>query len=421
MRTLNPPRVVTGGVAFGGLLVFLFLVYSNPGNWFDGLEDIGFAKIAAGFALAALGCSWLLYGRRLTVGGLPGVALCSLFVLVGFSALWSYWPRFTADTFVDGLKYLAIFLLVVNLVDSRRRLHLLVSAFAIASLIPTFGGLSSWARGEHLVDGDRVGWIGVFANPNDLAYYLVIGIAMSLTARDADARRWVRASYLLMTVPMGVVLLLTQSRGGMLAAGAVLFLWVLRSARRAPAIFGVALALTCVLMLGPADVFSRRMQSSQSHGEDISARGRLDAWRTGMNIAAERPMTGVGAGAFMIAWPDFAPGDAGPARTGHNTFIQLVSELGFPGLLLFCFGLFTGILGVQRATRVPELSPYARGIQCGLAGFALCSLTIGIAFSWPVYLLLGAAYAIMRLERSQRIEVSNPALSRLQLAHAGAA
>ncbi|HEX9103231.1 MAG TPA: hypothetical protein VF997_13560, partial [Polyangia bacterium] len=97
-------------VAFWGLLVFLVIVYANPGNWLDALEDIGFAKIAAGFSLAALAGSWLLYNRRLTIGGVQGWALVALFALVGFSATWSYWPKFSFDTFTDGLKYLAIFL-----------------------------------------------------------------------------------------------------------------------------------------------------------------------------------------------------------------------------------------------------------------------------------------------------------------------
>src|SRR5439155_268495 len=98
--------------------------------------------------------------------------------------------------------------------------------------------------------------------------------------------------------------------GGMLAAGAVLALWTLRSVKRAPALIGVAVALGCVLYLGPSHPFTHRMESSLTHGTDLSAQGRVDAWRTGLNIAAQRPWTGVGAGAFMIAWPDFAPGDA---------------------------------------------------------------------------------------------------------------
>src|SRR5260370_13999275 len=99
------------------------------------------------------------------------------------------------------------------------------------------------------------------------------------------------------------------------------------------------------------------MESSTAYGEGVSARGRLDAWRTGWAIAADRPLTGVGAGAFMVAWPDYAPGDAGPARTEHNTFIQLVGELGFPGLLLFLISFGAGVVAAGRAAREARLRP----------------------------------------------------------------
>jgi O-antigen ligase len=408
----------TGRFAYGALIAFLFVLYANPGNWFNGLQDVGFAKVAAALALVALGGSWLLYNRRLTVGGWPGLSLLALFALVGFSALWSYWPRATLETFTDGLKYLAIFLVVTNVIDSPRRLRGVVAAIAIATVVPAFGAIFSYLHGEHLVEGNRAGWIGVFGNPNDLAYFLVIGGAMALTARDGSRRRATRLFYLALLLPIGVAILLTQSRGGMIASGVVLLLWALRSVRRAPAIVGVALAVGCVLCLGPSDVFEHRMETSVAFGEDLSARGRIDAWRTGLEMARERPLTGVGAGAFMIAWPDFAPGDVGPVRTEHNTFIQLIGELGFPGLLLFLVALSAGILGVSRAARTQEYGCYARGLQCGLAGFAVCSLSGGLAFTWPVYLLLGASFATARLSRAaETVPIARP---RLALVAAGA-
>lgn len=416
MRRLTPR---TGGLACAGLVIFLFVLYANPGNWVAGLEDAGFAKVAAAFALTALGGSWLLYNRRLTVGGWPGVSLLALFALVGFSALWSYWPHATMETFVDGLKYLAIFLVVTNVIDSPRRLHLVVCAIALATLFPAIGAIVSYLHGEHLVEGDRAAWIGAFGNPNDLAYFLVIGGAMALTARDASRRRRWRWLFLSLLIPIGVALLLTQSRGGLIAAGVVLLLWALRSVHRAPAIFGVVLTVACVFCLGPSDVFEHRMESSIAFGEDLSAQGRIDAWRTGLRMAEARPLTGVGAGAFMIAWPDFAPGDVGPVRTEHNTFIQLIGELGLPGLALFLIALSTGILGISRAARQPELGSYARGLQCGLAGFAVCSLSGGLAFTWPVYLLLGSSYATARLARSEPIPI--PGRVPLRLVARGAA
>jgi O-antigen ligase len=400
LRTESLARSRTGsaGVAFFGLLLFIAIVYANPGNWFDSLEEIGFAKIAAGLSLTALGASWLLYDRRLRLGGTQGWALLGLFALVGMSAAWSFWPKFSWDTFTDGLKYLAIFLLVVNTVDSPERLITTVRVIALASCIPAFGAIWSHAHGEHLVEGDRAGWIGIFGNPNDLAYHLVVGIAMLLAASAAATTRRRRWAWRVLIVPVAWAILLTQSRAGMLAALVVALFWSLRSVRRAPLLLGAVITVGALVFVSPSNPWHARTQSATAYGEDMSARGRYDAWRTGINMVKDRPFTGVGAGAFMIAWPEYAPGDAGDVRSEHNTFIQLVSELGLPALLLFLVAIGASALGLSSAARSRgPLMALARGVQCGLGGFALCSIYGGIAWTWPIYLLLGLAFALRQI------------------------
>jgi len=400
LRTETLPNRATAPatVAFWGLVAFLFIVYANPGNWVDGLEDIGFAKIAAGFSLAALGGSWLLYNRRLTIGGIQGWMLLLLFALVGFSSAWSFWPKYTFDTFTDGLKYLAVFFIIANVVDTESRLATLIRVLALASCIPAVGAIWSHAHGEHLVEGDRAGWIGIFGNPNDLAYHLVVGVAMILAAANAAHTRGRKLAWWSLLAPVFYAILLTQSRGGMFAACVVGLFWGLRSVKRAPLILGAAAIAAAVVFISPNNPWSRRTQEATAYGEDVSARGRIDAWRTGLNIARERPLTGVGAGAFMIAWPEFAPGDAGEVRTKHNTFIQLLSELGIPALLIFIAAIGGAAFGMRRASKLrSSLQPYARGIQCGLVGFVICSIWGGIAFTWPIYLLLGMAFAARRI------------------------
>jgi O-antigen ligase len=388
-------RTGAAGTAFVCLLGFIGIVYANPGNWFDVWADIPFAKIAAGLSLAALGGSWLLWDRRLALGGLVGAALMLLFILVGLSASWSYWPKFTFETFTDGLKYLAIFLLVVNTVDSPARLTTTVRVLALASCIPAFGAIWSHAHGEHIVEGDRAGWIGIFGNPNDLAYHLVIGLGMLLAAGSAATTRRRRWAWWALLAPVGYGILLTESRGGMSAAVVVALLWALRSAKRAPLLVGATVAVAALVLMSPNNPWSRRTAAATSYGEDVSARGRLDAWRTGIAIAKARPFTGVGAGAFMIAWPEFAPGDAGEARSQHNTFIELLSEVGVPALVLFLAAVGGAAVGMRRAASAAgTLLPFVRGVQCGLCGFAVCSLWGGIAWTWPIYLLLGLAVAV---------------------------
>ena len=415
MRTesLTRSRNAGAGVAFFGLLAFILIVYANPGNWFDGLEDFAFAKIAAGLSLAALAGSWLLYNRRLSVGGTQGKALLALFAIVGASAAWSFWPKFSFDTFTDGLKYLAIFLLVVNTVDSESRLETAVRVLAIASVIPAVGAAWSHAHGEHLVEGDRAGWIGIFANPNDLAYHLVIGVAMILAASSLATTRLHKFAWLGLLAPIGYGVLLTQSRTGMFAALVVVLFYVLRSVKRAPLVLGIAAVLTALVMMSPTNPWRTRTDAATAYGEDASARGRYDAWRTGVNMVKDRPLYGVGAGAFMIAWPEYAPGDAGEARSEHNTYIQLVSELGLPALFLFLTVIGAAAFGTMHAAKVKgPLQPIARGVQAGLIGFVICSVWGGIAWTWPVYLLASFAFAVRRLDANtavvaNQIEVVN--------------
>jgi O-antigen ligase len=263
-------------------------------------------------------------------------------------------------------------------------------------VVPAVGAISSWARGEHLVEGDRAAWVGQFGNPNDLAHHLVVGVALALGAREAARSRWLRLAYLPSLATMAVALLLTQSRGGILSAGAVVALWTLRGARvwrgRGSLAVGVAAALGLAVELAPETTW-RRAETTLDYQEDASAQGRIDAWRTGLNVLAERPLSGVGAGAFALAWPEFAPGDAGPPRSAHNTFVQIVGELGLPALVLFAGALVAAAAGLGGAGD----DPICASVRVALVGFASCSLTGGYAFSWPLYLLLGLAAALARI------------------------
>jgi probable O-glycosylation ligase (exosortase A-associated) len=394
----------TARLAFAGLVLFVVLVYSNPGNLFFPDEgDLGIAKAAAGMALLALGGSWLLADRPLLLGGAVGALLLCFYAWIALSATWSLWPSMTIDTLLDGLKYLAIYYLVANAVDSRRRALGLMHCLAWASLIPAVGAIWSWLHGEHLVEGDRAAWIGLFANPNDLAYHLVVGVAVALGARSLTRSTWVRVGYLGALATMGTAIALTQSRGGLMGSAVVLGLWALRGLKRGRTMIAVAVMAVLAVYFAPSETW-HRAGTIQNYEDDASARGRIDAWRTGVNVFYARPMTGVGAGAFTLAWGEYAPGDAGPPRTAHNTFVQLLAETGLPSLLLFVGALGGAVFGLSRAARPGgdgQLDGMARTVQVGLGGFTVCSLTGGLAYSWPLYLLLGMATALAAVERRE--------------------
>jgi O-antigen ligase len=383
----------SAGAAYTCLLAFIVVVYSAPAHLFGGLGEVGYAKLAAALSLTALAGTVLLYDRPLRLGGAIGALSALLIGWVGLSTLWSVAPDRSRALFSEGLKYLAIFFVVVNVVDTSARLQRLCAFLATVTAVPALGCVVSYLRGEHLVDGTRAAWVGIFANPNDLAYHLVVGAALALATLKTTTSRRARGFFLALLGLFAVTIVLTGSRGGMLAMAAVLVLSLLSTRRRARTAASVALALGCLFMMRPGGVLRARNRGAVAFGEDVSARGRVDAWRTGMRMAAARPLTGVGGGAFLEAWPRYAPGDAVEPLTEHNTFVQLLAELGAPALLLF--GAALALALTRRSPGAPEAQ--VSGVRVGLAGFSVCSLTGGLAFSWPLYLLFGLAAAAARL------------------------
>ena len=68
--------------------------------------------------------------------------------------------------------------------------------------------------------------------------------------------------------------------------------------------------------------------------EEVSNRSRLQIWKAALGTIAERPVFGVGPGNFSVALGE----DIGASRKGasaHNLYLDIASEMGVPGLLLF--------------------------------------------------------------------------------------
>jgi len=65
---------------------------------------------------------------------------------------------------------------------------------------------------------------------------------------------------------------------------------------------------------------------------------------------------------------------------------------------VFCAALVFAMLSLGRVARrsPPRQAAIARGLQCALFGFVVCSLTGGYAYTWPLYFVLGIAAALER-------------------------
>lgn len=324
-----------------------------------------------------------VYGPALQAAGgtLPAALPLSLNPQATWAALWSGVPL--AAAFVAPL-WLARGqldrLLTVLLLAGALQVVLAVAQFASGAHSPLYFGL----LGQ--------GFVGSFANRNHLADFLAMLVPLwfyawlRLQRRGAGAGRGAARGPMLLLLGFGflVVILSTQSRGGILASGAVLLLSALlyvrslgqRLTRWQRALLVALLLLFVLLALGSIDV--RGLLTRIEHGRlqsDAELRHTL-ALATWEAARSFWPW-GSGLGTFESVFPRFQPVLApNYVNQAHNDYAQLLMELGAPALLLAGAVLLLAgrqLWTLRRAWRASRRLDAELGLRCfaGLGALAL--------------------------------------------------
>jgi hypothetical protein len=138
----------------------------------------------------------------------------------------------------------------------------------------------------------------------------------------------------------------------------------------------VAMAIVGLLALGVGGGFKGNAVGAISHARlTVASPGRAGLAQAALNLAAERPLTGVGPGEVALTWRS----DQGPVTVpyAHNEYLQTLLQLGAVGLVLLLALLTAAARAVWRArTAAPSPELWA-GAAAGLA-----ALTVHSAFDF---------------------------------------
>jgi O-antigen ligase len=143
--------------------------------------------------------------------------------------------------------------------------------------------------------------------------------------------------------------------------------------------------------------------------------GRLDLWGIALDMSADHPALGVGAGNFQIEEPAYATRSTTLLRpdlvvdtpkVAHNTYLHVLAEFGWIGLALLV-GLIIGSLAhawravksFERAGR-RELEMLARGVVVGTLGMLAAFAFISAQYEKQLWLLLGLAASLSTIART---------------------
>ena len=289
-------------ISFSGFWIFLAACFALP------------TEAAFSLVFYVVAAPWILLGRRIW----PNWAAGALILWSGVTLLWSEGRGHRTWAFAVGTLCTAIFLMAVQAVglaaDSRRRL---------GTLLVWAGALNAaWSIGRGVVLGtiapQLLGW-GVTHHPILGASVMSVCLLTALARMLAEpGSRW---SYGAAAGVMAVFILLTESRGPLLAAclgalvigfGSVGWRWVA----------GAAVVMVGGFLAEPAGWRAHQLGVLLDRG----MHHRLEIWQRTLELVGERPWFGHGLAANLDL-----PGLTFP----HDLFLGVLFYSGIVGLCLF--------------------------------------------------------------------------------------
>jgi O-antigen ligase len=385
-------------LAHGAALAFVLMLYSNPQFWWPWFERLRLAFVAAGICAGAVAVHRLVSGERIRLGGWGAAPLWAYLAFIPASLAWTLSPRDTAFAIGEGWKMAVIYVAVQNVVDTRARLRRFLLVAALASLGPALGAIEVWRTEDALVDGFRSHWRGPYADPNRLAMALIAVLPFALYGAVTARTRRTRALFYGVAAAQIAAVVLTHSRSGAIAAAVAVLVFMARGrGGAARALVAAAVLAAGLAAFAPATFWQRSSTLADLEGDE-SLEGRENAWKVLGVIVDERPLSGVGAGAFIQAWGRYAPLEAGARRyIAHNVLLEIVGELGVVAFLLFCAFAATLLLRLWRVGGDPLVGAEGRAVFAALAGYLVCEMANGYSLSWFLYFLFACAAALLRM------------------------
>ncbi|MEO5596009.1 MAG: O-antigen ligase family protein [Lysobacteraceae bacterium] len=159
------------------------------------------------------------------------------------------------------------------------------------------------------------------------------------------------------------------------------------------------------------------MLSGDSAGMDIALSGRVSIWRTALAMANSHPFNGVGVRDFRKAYSRYAApddwwmrGDNHGALHAHQIVLELLSETGVIGLLLWLIGALLAIRAWRYATTSAREKAAAPGLALAVTVFPFNTHLAFYSNFWGgLTLLLAALYAGALFARDG--DVTQPAIA----------
>jgi O-antigen ligase len=395
-------------------LLCTFVLIARPQDILTFLQPMRPALVVTGLALGAL-----VFGGRLkelmVALSIPESKRYLLFfaiMILGVpfahhqgQAFWAVFSGYSVNVL--------FFVLLVSQVNSLERLKSLAWVICLSAV--TYAGLGGILQIPQFDDG-RLSLVSGSFDPNDTAYVLVSLFPPCLyfvRYSEGLLKRLVAVAAVCCAI---AVILLTGSRGGIVALGTVLTLALVTTKggieKGYKILFVLMLAGTWLLLEDRVDVERYLTLSEVSADYNVTGEeGRLTLWQGAIALALENPLTGVGVDCFEYAYY-LAREAAGNTylrwHSVHNSLLQVAAEVGLIGFAVFLAINLRSFFCFYRVSKTPreqrlnsrdanELSALGGLMLLGFVGLLVSELFLTQGYSIFSTLYFAAAAAIGRV------------------------
>jgi hypothetical protein len=336
------------------LIGYMFLFIHRPFEVWPVLGTFHLERIyMLGMLLAALG-----WPRKKWIPNRMHFAFAALALAVLVCWMASPWAgRPESEHIVeDYFKIFVFYVLLILFVHDERDLQRLLKGFLTVMAIYLAHSLREYFNGRHSYQMSIVRMIGVdttMGDPNSfggtIVYVLpfVVPFWMDLQSRRW---RWFIAGYVALSL---VCVGLTGSRSAFVGVVLAALMTVLRSQYRGRLAVLLVMIAPLLWFALPASMQTRFETivdpSVGPANADVSARGRIEGFWTGIDLWNQFPFSGCGPGAWRPA--------SGSHIESHNLYGQVIGELGSIGTLAFLAVLVGFWVNLRWIRKVYKLHP----------------------------------------------------------------
>ncbi len=323
-------------------------------------------------------------------------------------------PFATQTTAIHFFALFIFFAVTLVLLDSASRLRRITIVITVFGFAYAFFAILQSVLSPSKIYGlyEASAPFGSFVNRHNFAAYMEMTMALPMGLIFVGAvSKDKRLLYITAIALMGVALLLSNSRGGLVAFVAeVLFLVIVATGRegksRLPLKLGLAGLLLAAVIGGAIFVggeTSLTRVTDTAANNDLTT-GRSNIWSVTLKVISANMPFGAGLGAFGVAYtPHDTMSGLERVEQAHNDYLQVLADAGLVGLLIGGFFLFLLYRLGRRAVKIDNA--YRRGLALGaLAGifailihsifdFVLHTTAVSVLFLVLLAILTSSKYA----------------------------